>query len=66
MMFSELLKMHFCIFTPLEEQAVRLGVCSKCHKKTLAHRITNELGKCMQCTGCLRVFILPTDNTTDA
>jgi hypothetical protein len=53
---SELFK--FATITPLQDQVARLDVCGKCHTKTLVHRITNEIGRCMQCTKCLTVWIL--------
>lgn len=55
--FLDFLK--FSTLKPLQEQAAQLGICPNCHKKTLTHRVTNELGRCMQCTGCTNIYVLP-------
>lgn len=51
------------IMTPLQERVVGLGVCSKCHTKTLQERLSNELGDWMQCTKCFTVFLKDTART---
>lgn len=41
----------------LEEKVVRLGVCPKCHTKSLRFTGHIEENKCHQCKNCLRVWI---------
>lgn len=54
------------IMSPLAMQTVAMRVCTKCHKKTLVWRCSNDFGVWMQCEKCLTVFVLPPDSTDDA
>lgn len=54
--------LKFAIMTPLQERVTGLGVCSKCHTKTLAEKCSNEAGRWLQCSKCLTVFVSPPDS----
>jgi len=58
--FDGLLKT--AIMTPLQARVTSLGVCSKCHTKTLQERCHNELGVWAQCSKCLTVFVSELDH----
>lgn len=46
------------VMTPLAQQVVERGMCSKCHKKTLKHVHSCEHFSSWQCTTCKHVFML--------
>lgn len=46
------------VMTPLAQQVVELGMCSKCHKKTLRHIHSCEHFSSWQCATCKHVFML--------
>jgi Zn-finger nucleic acid-binding protein len=46
----------------LEEQVVRLGVCPKCHTKTLDSVHSADQFNSYQCTTCKDVWMLGTDH----
>lgn len=56
MLPSELFKT--AVMTPLAQQVVERGMCSKCHKKTLRHVHACEHFSSWQCTNCQHVFML--------
>ena len=45
----------------LEQHVVSLGVCPKCHRKTLREAFSDKhFGRWMQCdVPCLHVYVLP-------
>lgn len=62
-MISDLFKC--AIMSPLEEQTAELSVCAKCHKRTLTEKVSNEMGRWMQCSRCLTVYLLPPEYSPD-
>jgi hypothetical protein len=47
--------------TGLMEQVVNIGVCTKCHSKSLRFVYACESFKSYQCAKCLRVFMTEPD-----
>lgn len=43
----------------LQETVVELGVCPKCHSKTLEEKHADEHFRACQCSDCLHVWMLP-------
>jgi ribosomal protein L37AE/L43A len=46
------------MYSHLQQQAVALMVCPRCHSKTLIDRITNDLGRWLQCTKCNDIYLV--------
>lgn len=49
----------FMTITPLQEKAMLLGICPKCHKKTLKSKHMAAEIDWHQCSVCLSVFAMP-------
>lgn len=50
----------FRVMTPLQSQVAELGVCPKCHSKTLVEKHNDgEFIKWDQCSMCLNVYAAP-------
>ena len=47
------------VMRPLEERVAKLGVCPRCHKKTLRLYYTGADLDWFQCDQCLHVYMLP-------
>lgn len=43
----------------LETRVAELGVCTKCHKKTLREKHADEWMRWSQCETCLTIYVLP-------
>jgi ribosomal protein L37AE/L43A len=54
--------MKFATFTPLQEQVYELGVCARCHKKTMRFVHAGAGMAFWQCTGCKVVAVLEDGN----
>lgn len=50
--FLKDLKRSIWEMTPLQEQTTRLGVCGKCHKKTLRPIVNGNGYRWQECTSC--------------
>lgn len=48
----------FSTFTPLQERVYELGVCAKCHTKTMRFISAGDGMRFFQCTGCKIVAVL--------
>lgn len=55
MSISDLIKLES--ITPLQEQVKDLGMCPKCHSKTLAEKFNNGEWRADQCSTCLTVYM---------
>lgn len=49
---------RFTVATPLQLQVAALGICPRCHAKTLIDKITNDLGRWLQCTHCNDIYLV--------
>lgn len=52
----DFIKVH--VASPLQLFVAGMGVCPKCHKKTLVHRHDDDSYVWMQCTKCHNVYML--------
>lgn len=56
MNWLEDLKRSVYTMSPLEERVTALGVCSKCHEKTLRPIVNGNGYRWQQCSKCLTCF----------
>lgn len=54
------------VMHPLQERVIGLGLCPKCHTKTLRQGLEAEGVQFCQCERCLIVYVIASDDTPDS